>query len=77
VEIPACIDIRTGYDMKAEQADDDFRFGKIGRKAYDRLGDLRREGADAYKRCFTERAPKQPSFRSNPAGTIPAVCRAQ
>jgi hypothetical protein len=28
----------------------------------DRLGNLRQKGEDEYKRCFTERAPKQPSF---------------
>lgn len=62
VKIPACIAIRTGYKKKAEQADDDFRSGKIDRKAYDRLGNLRQQGEDAYKRCFTQNAPKQASF---------------
>jgi hypothetical protein len=62
VQIPACIAIRTGYDRKAEQAEDDLRLEKIDRKAYDRLGNLRQKGEDEYKRCFTERAPKQPSF---------------
>ncbi|KRR11472.1 hypothetical protein CQ12_21895 [Bradyrhizobium jicamae] len=62
VTIPACIAIRTGFNQKAEQADDDLRSGKIDRKAYDRLGNLRQKGEDAYKRCFTERAPKQPAF---------------
>jgi hypothetical protein len=32
------------------------------KKAYDRLGDLRQKGEDGYKSCFTQRAPKQPSF---------------
>ena len=62
VEIPTCIAIRAGYDKKAEQADDDFRSGRIDRKAYERLGDPRQQGEDAYKRCFIEHAPKQPSF---------------
>jgi hypothetical protein len=62
VKIPACIAIRAGYKKKAEQADDDFRSGKIDRKAYDRLGNLRQKGEDEYKRCFAERAPKQASF---------------
>lgn len=62
VEIPACIAIRTGFNEKAEQADDDLRSGKINRKAHDRLGNLRQKGEDAYKRCFSERAPKQPAF---------------
>ena len=62
VQIPACLAIRTGYIKKAEQADDDLRSGKIDPKAYDKLGDLRQKGDDAYKRCFTERAPKQAAF---------------
>jgi hypothetical protein len=41
---------------------DDLRSEKIDRKAYDKLGDLRQKGEDAYKRCFTQNAPKQPSF---------------
>lgn len=62
VEVPACTAIRTGCDKKAEQAADDFRFGKIGKKAYDKLGNLRQQGEDAYKRCFAQNAPKQASF---------------
>ena len=62
VQIPACIAIRAGYDKKAEQAEDDLRFEKIDRKAYDKLGNLRQKGEDEYKRCFTQNAPKQASF---------------
>jgi hypothetical protein len=62
VQIPACIAIRASYDKKAEQAEDDIRFEKIDRKAYDRLGNLRQKGEDEYKRCFTQNAPKQASF---------------
>ncbi|KRR18257.1 hypothetical protein CQ14_25415 [Bradyrhizobium lablabi] len=62
VTVPACITVRTGYNQKAEQADDDLRAGKIDRKAYDRLGNLRQKGEDAYKSCFAERAPKQAAF---------------
>lgn len=62
VTVPACISIRTGFNRKADQADDDLRSGKIDRKAYDKLGNLRQKGEDAYKRCFTERAPKQATF---------------
>jgi hypothetical protein len=62
VQIPVCIAIRTNYNKKAEQADDDLRFEKIDRKAYDKLGNLRQKGEDAYKQCFTQSAPKQPSF---------------
>jgi hypothetical protein len=62
VQVPACLAIRTDYNKRAEQADDELRSGKIDRKAYDKLGDLRQKGEDAYKRCFTQNAPKQPSF---------------
>jgi hypothetical protein len=62
VQIPACIAIRTNYNNKAEQAEDDLRFEKIDRKIYEKLGNLRQKGEDEYKRCFTQNAPKQPSF---------------
>jgi len=62
VEIPACIAIRKGFDKKAEKAADELQSGRIDRKAYDKLGDLRQIGEDAYKRCFTQRAAQQPSF---------------
>ena len=62
VEVPACLAIRTGYTRKAEKAADDLQFNRIDKKAYDKLGDLRQQGEDAYKRCFTERAPQQPAF---------------
>ena len=50
VQIPACIAIRASYNKKAEQAEDDLRFEKIDRKAYDKLGNLRQKGEDEYKR---------------------------
>jgi hypothetical protein len=62
VEIPTCIAIRASYTGKAEQAREDLQSGKIDRKAYDKLGDLHQNGEDAYRRCFAENAPKQPSF---------------
>jgi hypothetical protein len=62
VRIPACIAIRASFNKKAEQAEDDLRFEKIDRKAYDKLGNLRQKGEDEYKRCFTQNAPKQASF---------------
>jgi hypothetical protein len=62
VQIAACIAIRTGYNKRAEEADENFRLKNIDKKAYDRLGDLRQQGEDAYKRCFTQRAPLEPSF---------------
>jgi hypothetical protein len=62
VEIPACIAIRTSDINKADRAQEDLQSGKIDRKAYDRLGDLRQKAEQAYQRCFTERAPKQASF---------------
>ena len=62
VEIAACIAIRTGYNKRAVEGDDGFRFKTIDTKAYDKLGDLRQKGEDVYLRCFTQRAPRQPSF---------------
>jgi hypothetical protein len=62
VQIAACMTIRADYNKKAEDADNKFRFKEIDRKAYDKLGDLRQQGEDSYKRCFAERAPHQPSF---------------
>ena len=62
VKIAACIAIRTGYNKRAEQGEDDFRFKKIDKKACYRLGNLRQQAEDAFKRCFTQRAPQQPSF---------------
>jgi hypothetical protein len=62
VEIAACIAIRAGYNKRAEQGDNDFRFKQIDRKAYDKLGNLRQRGEDAFTRCFTQRAPQQPAF---------------
>lgn len=62
VKIDQCIAIRAGYNKRSEQADDDFRFGRIDKKTYDRLGNLRQQGEDAFRRCFTGRAPQQPSF---------------
>ena len=62
VKIPECIAIRTDYNKRAETAEDDLRSKKIDQKAYDKLGDLRQQGEDAFKRCFTQRAPQQSSF---------------
>jgi hypothetical protein len=62
VQIPACLAIKADYDRKAEKAADDLQSNRIDRKAYDKLGDLRQQGEDAYKRCFSQRAPQQPSF---------------
>jgi hypothetical protein len=62
VQVPACIAIRKSYDKKAEKAADDLQFNRIDRKAYDKLGDIRQQGEDAYKRCFAQRVAQQPSF---------------
>jgi hypothetical protein len=62
VQVPACIAIRKSYDKKAEKAADDLQFDRIDRKAYDKLGDFRQQGEDAYKRCFAEHVAQQPSF---------------
>jgi hypothetical protein len=62
VQIPACVAMRADYYKRAKEGDEKFQFKEIDKKAYDKLGDLRQQGEDAYKRCFTERAPQQPSF---------------
>jgi hypothetical protein len=62
VKIPECIAIRTDYNKRSETAEDDLRFNKIDQKAYDKLGNLRQQGEGAFRRCFTRRAPQQPSF---------------
>jgi hypothetical protein len=62
VQIPACVAMRADYDRRAKEADEKFQFKAIDKKTYDKLGDLRRQGEDAYKRCFTARASEQPSF---------------
>jgi hypothetical protein len=62
VVVPACVAIKNGYDKKAEKAADDLQSNRIDKKAYDKLGDLRQQGEDAYKKCFTQRAPQQPAF---------------
>ena len=60
--IAACMAIRAGYDKRSTEAYEQFQRKEIDQKAYDRLGNLRQQGEDAYKRCFSERAPKQPAF---------------
>jgi hypothetical protein len=62
VQIAACTVIRADYNKRAEGGDESFRLKKIDKQAYDRLGDLRQQGEDAYKRRFSQRAPQQPSF---------------
>ncbi|QDW38607.1 hypothetical protein FFI89_016525 [Bradyrhizobium sp. KBS0727] len=62
VEIPACRAIRADYNKKAEKAAEDFQSHRIDKKAYDKLGDVRQQGEDAYKKCFTQRGPQQRSF---------------
>jgi hypothetical protein len=62
VKIAECTAIRAGFNKRSEAADDDLRFKKISEKAYDKLGNLRQQGEDAFRRCFTRRAPQQPSF---------------
>jgi len=62
VQVPDCLAIRGDYIKKADQAADDLQSGKIDRKAYDKLGDIRQKGDDAYKRCFTQNAPNRPFF---------------
>ena len=59
---PGLLAIKADYNKKAEKAADDLQSNRIDRKAYDKLGNLRQQGEDAYKRCFAQRAPQQPSF---------------
>lgn len=62
VQAPDCLAIRGDYIKKADQAAEDLQSGKIDRKVYDKLGDIRQKGDDAYKRCFTQNAPNRPFF---------------
>ena len=62
VQIASCSAMRADYNKKAEDADNKLRSNQINRKAYDKLGDFRQQGEDAYKRCFVQHAPQQPSF---------------
>ena len=62
VQVSACTAIRADYNKKADEAAAKLESKQITRKAYDKLGDLRQQGEDAFKRCFTERAPQQPAF---------------
>ncbi|WP_141339814.1 hypothetical protein [Bradyrhizobium sp. USDA 3458] len=62
VQVPGCTAIRTDYNKKADAAAERLERKQITRQAYDKLGDLRQQGEDAFKRCFTERAPQQPAF---------------
>jgi hypothetical protein len=62
VQIPDGSAIRDEFNKRADRADESFRLKQIDKKTYDKLGDLRQQGEDAYKRCFTQRAPRQPSF---------------
>ena len=62
VRIAACMAIRTGFNTRATEAYEQFQRKAIGQKAYDRLGNLRQKGEDAYRRCFRERAPRQQAF---------------
>jgi hypothetical protein len=62
VHIPACDAIRTDYNKRSEDAYEALRQNRIDEKTYDKLGNLRQQGEVAFKRCFTERAPKQSAF---------------
>ncbi|GKQ52794.1 hypothetical protein [Bradyrhizobium sp. Ce-3] len=62
VGVPACATIRADYNKRADEADEKLRQKRIDRKAYDKLGDLRQQGDDAFKHCFVQHAPEQPAF---------------
>ncbi|MGY3444126.1 hypothetical protein [Bradyrhizobium sp. USDA 4473] len=62
VKVPACTAIHADYNKKADDAADKLARKQITRKEYDKLGDLRQQGDDAFKRCFVQQAPQQPAF---------------
>ncbi|WP_166305417.1 hypothetical protein V5279_31720 [Bradyrhizobium sp. 26S5] len=62
VQVPACATIRADYNKKADAAAEKLDRKEITKKAYDKLGDLRQQGDDAFKRCFVQHAPEQPAF---------------
>jgi hypothetical protein len=62
VQVPACTAIRADFNKKADEAAEKLGRKQITRKAYDKLGDFRQQGEDAFKRCFIERTPQQPAF---------------
>ncbi|MBR0935589.1 hypothetical protein [Bradyrhizobium jicamae] len=62
VQVAACNTLRAGLNKRADEADEKLRRKQIDRKAYDRLGDLRQQGDDAFKRCFIQQAAQQPAF---------------
>ena len=62
VQVAACSAVRAGYNKRSDEADEKFRMKEIDRKTYDKLGNLRQQGEDAFRRCFTQQAPKQASF---------------
>ena len=62
VRVTACSAVRAGYTKRSDEADEKFRTQQIDRKTYDKLGNLRQQGEDTFKRCFIQQAPKQASF---------------
>ncbi|WP_456727388.1 hypothetical protein [Bradyrhizobium sp. USDA 3364] len=62
VQVPGCTAIRTDYNKKADAAAEKLERKQFTRAAYDKLGDLRQQGEDAFKRCFVQHAPEQPAF---------------
>jgi hypothetical protein len=62
VQVAACSAVRAGYNKRSDEAYEKFRMKDIDKKAYDKLGNLRQQGEDAFRRCFTQQAPKQASF---------------
>jgi hypothetical protein len=62
VRIPACTALRAGYNKRVTEAYEKFQRKEIDKKTYDRSDNLRQQGEDAFKRCFTKMAPQQPAF---------------
>lgn len=62
VEVPACLCDPYRLHQEGREGCRRLQFNRIDRKAHDRLGNLRQQGQDAYNKCFSQRAPQQPSF---------------
>jgi hypothetical protein len=62
VQVAACSAVRAGYTKSSKEADEKLRTQHIDRKTYDKLGNLRQQGEDAFRRCFTQQAQKQAAF---------------
>ena len=60
--VAACDTIRAEFEKKTTEAYERIPQQQRNEAAYDRMSNQRRRGEAAFKRCFAERAPKQPAF---------------